>query len=185
MGDTEGRAKTHGDERMTTTTPTIDVIEFSIPGRAPATMSPNARKSWHQKHADGSEYGVAVKFIAQVETPVRTGLPWARAHVTLTQKAVRLRDHDNFAASFKPGLDAIVRAGIIIDDKPSVIDLSLRAEKVRHERDECVHVRIERINEHEHCAQDWHRCDGGGKGEYDRYVVEPGRDESHGMEMQD
>jgi hypothetical protein len=124
------------------TTPTLDVIEFSIPGRAPATMSPNARKSWHQKHADGSEYMQTVMLMAQA---ARTeSEPWKRAHVTVTQRAVRLRDHDNFAASFKPGLDGLVRAGIIADDKPSVIDLSLRAEKVQHERDECVLVRIER-----------------------------------------
>ena len=147
-------------------------------------MSPNARKSWHQKHADGSEYGVTAYLLAWQVKPARWAGAWQRAHVTVTQKAVRLRDHDNFAASFKPGLDAIVRAGIIIDDKPSVIDLSLRAEKVQHERDECVVVRIERINEHrgpDHkgvmrdCIQEIHWC-------WDKY--EPGRDESHGMEMQ-
>ena len=129
---------------MTTTTPTLDILEFSIPGRAPATMSPNARKSWHQKHADGSAYMVAAYLLAWQVKPVRGDCPWKRAHVTVTQRAVRLRDHDNFAASFKPGLDAIVRAGIIADDKPSVIDLSLRAEKVQHEADECVLVRIEK-----------------------------------------
>ena len=41
---------------------------------------------------------------------------------------------------------------------------------------------------HHGCHPEFHRCDGGGPGEALRYEdtrgVEPGRDESHGMEMQ-
>lgn len=123
-------------------------ITFSIPGRAPAATSPNSRTHWRSKHADGADYGKAVFFsmIAKQEA-WDAAIPWQRAHVTVTQRAVRLRDHDNFIASFKPGLDAIVRAGIIADDKPSVIDLTVKAEKVKHERDEEVLVRIERLGE--------------------------------------
>ena len=28
------------------------------------------------------------------------------------------------------------------------------------------------MNEHEYCYAEWHRCDGGGPGEYSRYVTE-------------
>lgn len=28
------------------------------------------------------------------------------------------------------------------------------------------------MNEHEFCYAEWHRCDGGGKGEYDRYIAD-------------
>jgi len=113
---------------------------------------------------------MAVYLLAQSAKPASWPSQGAeRAMVTLTQYAVRPRDHDNLAASFKPGLDALTRAGIIIDDRPSVIDLSLRAVKVKHEADECVLVRIERIDEHEWCYAEFHRCDGGGPGEHARF----------------
>lgn len=128
---------------MTNSAVQQDVIRFSIPGLAPKSTSPNGRAHYLRKHADGKAYGETVFLIAQSAKPA-----WwpsqgqERALVTLTQKANRLRDHDNFAASFKPGLDAIVRAGIIADDKPSVIDLSLRAVRVKTRDEECVEVSI-------------------------------------------
>ena len=118
------------------------VLEFEVPGRAPATSSPNARINWRVKFAEGREFGALVQVLAQL---AGTGAgPYTRAHVTVTQRAMRLRDHDNFIASFKPGLDAIVRAGIILDDNPGCIDLTIRAEKVAHRADESVRVRVER-----------------------------------------
>lgn len=119
------------------------MLEFTIPGRAPAETNPNSRPHWATTYAAKSEYGFIVETLANM-TKRRGHEPWERAVVTVTQRAVRLRDHDNFAASFKPGLDAIVRAGIIADDNPGCIDLVLRAEKVAHKADECVLVTIER-----------------------------------------
>lgn len=119
-------------------------IILTIPGRAPASTSPNSRKHWHVKHADGKEYGELVLLIALSNKPDKHEA-WTRAHLTLTQYAVRLRDHDNFATSFKPGLDALVRAGLVTDDRPSVMDLSLRAVKVKHEHQECVVVELEKL----------------------------------------
>ncbi len=117
-------------------------IEFTIPGRAPAATSPNARVSYWERHSEGNAYGMAVGLIARLCAP---DAAYSRAHVTVTQMAVRLRDADNFIASFKPGLDAIVRAGIITDDNPAVIDLTIRARRVKHKADECVGVTIERL----------------------------------------
>lgn len=129
-----------------------DVITFSIPGRAPAAMSGNSRVHWREKHAVSAEYGEST-WIAIMAMEASGGPlirldeePWQRAHVTVTQKAVRLRDGDNFLASFKPGLDAIVRAGIIADDKPSCVEIiTVKHVKVKHESEEEVVVRIERL----------------------------------------
>lgn len=121
-------------------------IEFVVPGRAPASSSPNSRIDWRGRHSAAKDYAETVTLIAMLNRTMgqRT---WQRATVTLTQRAVRLRDHDNFAASFKPGLDAIVRAGIIADDNPDCIDLVLRAEKVKTKRDEEVVVTITKREE--------------------------------------
>ena len=119
------------------------MIAFSIPGRAPATSSPNSRVNWRVRHAAGKEYAELVTLLAQSAKPPGWGLgSHARAVVTFTQYAVRLRDHDNFAASMKPALDAIVRAGILSDDNPGVIDLVLKAVKVSKTTDERVEVTI-------------------------------------------
>ena len=124
----------------------FDIIEFTVPGRAPATMSPNARKSWHQKHAAGTEYGDLVFCAAWCSIPSGFGHAWQRARVTVTQCAVRLRDGDNFLSSFKAGLDAIVRAGILMDDKPSCVEvITVKHQKVKHESEEKVVVRVERL----------------------------------------
>jgi len=117
-----------------------------VPGLTPKSTNPNGRAHYFQKHADGKAYGETVYLIASGYTRWKLGHPWERAHVTLTQKAVKLRDGDNFLASFKPGLDAIVRAGILVDDKPSCVEIiTVQHEKVAHKADECVEVLIERL----------------------------------------
>ncbi len=110
---------------------------------APASYSGNSRSHWAQKYRDGHDYGETVYLIAKSAS--REWGNWERAHVTVTQYACKPRDHDNFAASFKPGLDAIVKAGYIADDKPSCIDLSLRAVKVNKRADERVEITIEEL----------------------------------------
>lgn len=126
-----------------------DVVEFTIPGRAPQAMSPNARAHWTAKRgraSEGQRYREDALLIIQSAKPARFGSPWQRAHMTVTQRAVRLRDGDNFLASFKPGLDAIVRAGVLADDKPSCVEIiTVKHEKVKHEREEEVVVCIQKL----------------------------------------
>ena len=130
-------------ERMTTTT--IGVITFTIPGRAPAACSPNSRVNWRVRHADGKEYGDTVFLLAWEAKPPGWE-PLERAEVTVTQRAVKLRDGDNLLTSFKFGLDAIVRAGILIDDKPSCVEIiTVKHQKVRRKCDEEVHVRVVKL----------------------------------------
>ena len=151
-------------------------IAFIVPGLAPASYSGNSRVHWAKRHREGAHYGLTVQILAQAAKPVRNGPVWPYAHVTVLQRACRLRDVDNFAASFKPGLDGIVKAGIIADDGPDHVQVTYVAERVRHRGDQCVVVSIERLDEHEWCHPEFHRCDGGGPGEYARYIsAEPVR----------
>lgn len=140
-----GRREPVGEVGAGAEVPMTERVSFTVPGRAPAATSPNGRVHYLTRHVEGKAYGEAVYLIASCDYGVERAA-WERAVVTLTQRAVRLRDHDNFAASFKPGLDAIVRAGIILDDKPQVIDLVLKAEKVGHQNEEEVLVVIERTD---------------------------------------
>lgn len=67
--------------------------------------------------------------------------PLSRAHLTLIRRSSVEPDYDNLVASFKPVVDGLTRsrpnrkgeiirrAGVIFDDKPSVIDREYRWEK--------------------------------------------------------
>lgn len=51
----------------------------------------------------------------------RQSPPCQRAHVTLTRGSSREPDFEALVVSFKPVVDALVRAGVIQDDNPKVI----------------------------------------------------------------
>ena len=152
-------------------------VSFTVPGLAPASWSGNSRAHWSKRHRDADEYAELVWLAGhgalypghRSKAPERlfydwrnqqtvTGtavsprvvfIPWPRAHLTLVQRAVRPRDHDNFLASFKPGLDTLTTKGkrplgIILDDTPECLSIEVRTERVKHKRDECVVVTLRR-----------------------------------------
>ncbi len=53
--------------------------------------------------------------------PLRPAVPLSRARITLTRISSVEPDYDNLVISFKPVLDGLRQAGIISDDKMSVI----------------------------------------------------------------
>ena len=146
-------------------------ISFTVPGLAPASWSGNSRVHWSKRHRDADEYAERVwcAYWSDEGTWQEGGGPdegyysgpisvrhevckastWARAHLTLVQRAVRPRDHDNFLASFKAGLDSLTTKGkrplgIILDDTPECLSIEVRTERVKHKRDECVLVTLRR-----------------------------------------
>lgn len=110
------------------------MLTITIPGLPPAILSPNARVHWSQKARAANGYGATV-FYCAVDARNRTGEPgkWKdldHAHVTVTFMLPdhRRRDLDNLIASFKPGLDALVRCGILEDDSAGHVTLEYEAE---------------------------------------------------------
>jgi len=83
----------------------------------PVEYSLNWRGHWRQRYLAGKVYGDAV-FYSCVNVRNITGQPFAKARLNLTFvfPEKRRRDFDNFLARFKPGLDAIVDAALILDD---------------------------------------------------------------------
>ena len=129
-------------------------ISFTVPGLAPASWSGNSRAHWSKRHRDADEYAerVVCAVLEQDGGPFlipMTEEPWPKAHLTLVQRAIRPRDHDNFLASFKPGLDTLTTKGkrplgIILDDTPECLSIEVRTERVKHKRDECIVVTLRR-----------------------------------------
>jgi hypothetical protein len=129
-----------------------DFVMFTIPGRAPIAFSSNSGTAhWAVKDKAAKEYAERV-VIAWLQSGYAVGQfgPWERAHMTLIQRACQLRDHDNFYSSFKPGQDALTvkghhNVGLLADDTPQVLSVTLKAERVRHRNEESVGVRVERL----------------------------------------
>ena len=95
----------------------------------PVEYSPNWRGFWVDRYQSGLVYKNAV-FYSCVEARNRAALsgypkPFDKARLDLTfvfpQR--RRRDRDNLQARFKPGQDAIVAAGLVIDDDAEHLEI--------------------------------------------------------------
>jgi len=93
----------------------------------PASNSPNARVHWAVRKRDADEYAEAVYYecvnLRNHLGPEFTPLYRARVDLTFIFRLFRRRDPDNLLARFKAGLDAIVKAGLLFDDRADLITL--------------------------------------------------------------
>lgn len=111
------------------------MLRIEIPGLPPVACSPNARLHWAAKAKAASTWGSTV-FYQAVDARNRTGEPakWknldgAEVNVTFVLPNKRRRDVDNLIASFKSGLDALVRCGILVDDSAGHVTLTYAAKQ--------------------------------------------------------
>lgn len=95
----------------------------------PVSSSPNWRGHWGGKYKDSRVYHAAV-FYCCVDARNRGYLegmsfPFIKAQLNLTFVFAqhRRRDRDNLLARFKPGLDAIISAGLVIDDDAEHLEI--------------------------------------------------------------
>jgi Holliday junction resolvase RusA-like endonuclease len=114
----------------------MNVIDFTIPalpktpnsiGKASIWHSVNERKKWR-----GLVKGHFLFFYSRDALTKGIQLPFKRALLILTRCSSREPDVDNLYASFKYVIDGLKYNGIILDDKPSVIDLRCKWEKVKN-----------------------------------------------------
>ncbi len=99
------------------------IYELEIPMLPPAEYSGNARVHWSVRHAAGKIYGQAVFYLAVSKRNLALlnfeTLPvfkHARLELTFIFPVGRVRDGDNLISRFKPGLDALVRAEVLVGD---------------------------------------------------------------------
>ena len=88
----------------------------------PVEYSPNWRGHWARRYRAGRVYQGAV-YYSCVDARTRAQregvlLPFTNAVINLCFifPQYRHRDRDNLIGQFKPGLDAIVQAGLLLDD---------------------------------------------------------------------
>ena len=95
-------------------------MRIEIDRLPPIQCSPNYRGHWTEGHRASREYTAAVFYMC-IDMRNRCieefrKIRVARLNVTLIFPELRVRDDDNLWTRFKPGRDALVRAGIIEAD---------------------------------------------------------------------
>ncbi|MBA7677606.1 hypothetical protein ES703_85866 [subsurface metagenome] len=98
------------------------MVRIEVPFLPPVEYSPNSRCYWAGKHKAGKVYHDAVYYccVDARNRGYREGIsfPFVKAKLDLTFifPQQRRRDRDNLLARFKPGLDGIVDAELLLDD---------------------------------------------------------------------
>lgn len=96
------------------------MIRITVPALPPVEMSPNSRAHFFVKAKVSKQFKNDVFYCARdVITKYRLGLfPLVVVKVELTFifRDNRRRDVDNMLGRFKPGMDALKAAGVIVDD---------------------------------------------------------------------
>lgn len=125
------------------------LIEFSIPVALKLPNQANGRH-WTASYAYRKRL---LPMVAGAVKPWAGHLPMERARVEITRFSVGVGDQDNVTASVKPLLDLLlVRSathphsfGLLVDDGPDHITLTVIGAKVAHRSEQKTAVRIERL----------------------------------------
>ena len=100
------------------------------------------RKHWAIVTKEKNKWHGLVKLFLSYHKPKA---PFKKAKLVLTRYSMRAPDYDGLVGSFKYVLDGLVKAGVIVDDKVSVIGQSeykwVQAKKV----DQRIEVTIENV----------------------------------------
>ncbi len=103
------------------------MVRIEVPFLPPGEYSPNSRCSWAERHKAGKVYHDAVFYCCADarNREYRISFPLAKAKLNLTVvfAELRLRDLDNLLARFKPGLDAVVDSGLVLDDDAEHLEI--------------------------------------------------------------
>ncbi len=93
-----------------------NVVEFKIMG-LPKSSNTLLRRHWALVSKEKKMW----HHFVLVNCMTYEAEPMTKARLTLTRYSSVEMDADNLAASFKFVVDGLVKAGVILDDKPSVI----------------------------------------------------------------
>lgn len=125
----------------------IKRIEFSLPG-LPKTYNALAGSHYRAKHGEMSRWLSEVQKALYEKGAFGIG-PWTKAKLTLTRKSSVAPDPDGLVSSFKYIVDALVKCGVLKDDKMTVIGFpDYRWEKAPKEKGS-VHVVVEKLGENQ------------------------------------
>jgi len=128
-------------------------VRIEVHQLPPAELSPNARCPWVDKYRAGEVFAHAVYYSAvdvlnrSLVDRLRARPPTkARVNVTFVFAQGRRRDRDNLVGMFKPGLDALVKVGLIQDDDAKHLELGEVKVEVDKGRAPLTIIELEEVN---------------------------------------
>jgi Holliday junction resolvase RusA-like endonuclease len=122
----------------------IEMLEFEMDGLPPM----NTANGWHWRRRKKAkdEWINKVYYAARNAIPVEFRQePLSRAKVTLIRCSTREPDFDNLVQGGKFIMDGLVKAGVILDDKPSVIGQPVYLWQKASPKQGKVRVRVEAV----------------------------------------
>lgn len=124
------------------------VLEFELPGLPPM----NTANGWHWRKRKKSKDEWVLRTtcaakceILKLKSEGRVFIPWDKATVELIRFSTREPDFDNLVQGGKFIMDGLVRAGVIRDDKPSVIGQPVYLWEKAKPKEGKVRVRVEGV----------------------------------------
>lgn len=106
-------------------------------------LQTNGYGSWRARYSEKERWHKLVWHAVLVAG--RPEAPLDRAVVTMTRHSTRQPDSDNLVASFKPVLDGLKHARVIVDDKPENIGMPTYIWQKSKQKDQRIVVRVEGI----------------------------------------
>lgn len=103
-------------------------FEIVIPELPKTANSIGKASIWHSQNERKKWRSIMSHMVLSHKEP---SWPLPKATLTCTRCSSSEPDIDNLYSSFKFVIDGLVHAGVIADDKPSVLDLKCRWEKAR------------------------------------------------------
>lgn len=84
----------------------------------PKSLNKSLNSHWRKRHRTNQEWDAYI--LAQVQNR-KPPFPLARAKISLTRHSHRMLDFDGVVGSLKPVVDALVTAGVLVDDSWNVL----------------------------------------------------------------
>ncbi len=100
-------------------------LSFTI-NRLPKTINAIGRKHWAIKARETKDFHFLVADAVRDRKPT---LPLQKARLVLTRHSASEPDFDGLVSGFKHTIDGLVKAGVLINDKPTNISPTYRWQK--------------------------------------------------------
>ena len=115
-------------------------LAFELPGLPPMNTADGMH--WRKRHKLKKYWETAVHYAVIGKRPVQ---PLERARVRVTRCSSSEPDFENMTQGGKFILDGLVKAGVLIDDKPSVIGQPVYEWRLAKPKHGCVRVSVESV----------------------------------------
>lgn len=106
------------------------MITLTIQG-LPSITSNGPHGHWKAKWANSTKWKRLVAYALSGKLPRK---PFKLAHVVMTRHSSHEPDFDNLAISFKPIMDGLVQAGVLIGDKASQVRVEYKWAKAKQHK---------------------------------------------------